>query len=262
MATRITSNVFVCAILLSWCVLDVSHGVEPSSPVDGHRIAGAAGPRTKTAGVEMTIERSVDLLVLADVLLTESGLERRAGLVRTDALVDRGVIYSLQTPVGTRGAAGTAGAESEVYGVPVPDVELGVFLNYGPTTGFAFPGTMLADNLGLGNGFQPGGTVSSYELRLFRSTLDPQEGTLADIHVELWDGDPLCQVDTPASGYSCAPIPGTGADFVGLAVGERATFRAVLPEPAGKGRILVARAGIGADLARRTIRAARAQAIG
>lgn len=232
MAARITSDVFVCAILLSWCVLDVSHGVEPSSPVDGHRIAGAAGPRTKTAGVEMTTERPVDLLVLADALLTESGLERRAGLIRTNALVDRGVIYSQQTPVEARAAAGTASAESEIYGVPVPDVELGVFLNYGPTTGFAFPGTMLADNLGLGNGFQPGGKVSSYELRLFRSTLDPQEGTLADIHVELWDGDPLCQVDTPASGYACAPIPGTGADFVGLAVGERATFRAVLPEPA------------------------------
>ena len=128
------------------------------------------------------------------------------------------VIYSVQSL--QRGQiASTPGTEATVYEtLDNEPLAYSVFLNFGPTTGSHFPGAMMADNMGLGNGFAPGDEISSYELLVNRSGLDPKPG-LADFHVELWDGDPFCVIDTLGSGYSCQPIPGTEADFVENIVG-------------------------------------------
>lgn len=88
----------------------------------------------------------------------------------------------------------------------------GVFLNYTTTTGAYFPGTMMADEMILGNGFVPGGTITGYGLAVFRSSADPtNNNTLATYTVELWDGDPFGAIDT--TGFSGAAIAGTTCVF-------------------------------------------------
>ncbi|MFQ5494511.1 MAG: hypothetical protein ACE5EX_03940 [Phycisphaerae bacterium] len=131
----------------------------------------------------------------------------------------------------TSAARGGSPLESTVYRERARG-GFAVFLNFNPATGAAFPGAMLADNLGLGGGFGQLGErrISGYDLLVFRSSFDPQPG-LADIHVELWDGDPLCLVDTPGGGFACAPIAGTTADFVDIPSATVPTLRAQLPAP-------------------------------
>ncbi|UCC30486.1 MAG: hypothetical protein JSU86_20095 [Phycisphaerales bacterium] len=108
------------------------------------------------------------------------------------------------------------------------------YVNYGPTTGAEFPGVFFADNMTLGNGFQPGDQITGYDLKVYRSSWDPWVGHLATIHVELWDGDPLGVYDTAANGYLGAVIAGTEADFTGIPVaeiGETQVLRAELSAP-------------------------------
>ena len=111
-------------------------------------------------------------------------------------------------------ATGT-GADAVVYESIVGGPEFGIFLNMAPTTGLAYPGTVVFDNMGLEGGFQTGGAISGYMGRWFRSSADPRP-ELADFHVELWDGDPFFGVDTVGDGYAGAVIAGTEADFVDI----------------------------------------------
>lgn len=135
-------------------------------------------------------------------------------------------IYSLQS---LHGAANTS-TEADVYLAPDREpLTYSIFINLGPTSGPLFPGAMIADNMGLGNSFAPGDEITSYALLLYRSVLDPQPG-LADVHVELWDGDPFCAHDTPGGGFACAPIPGTAADFTDIPAGTQFWAKAVLPK--------------------------------
>ncbi len=138
------------------------------------------------------------------------------------------IVYSRQSQ-GNGAVASVAGLEADVY--RTLDNEpgtYGVFINLSPSTGLVFPGAMVADNMGLGNGFVAGvHEISSYDLLVFRSSLDPQPGP-ADFHVELWDGDPLCMFETPGGGYACGPIPGTEADFVNVPANTTMTARAIL----------------------------------
>ncbi len=122
------------------------------------------------------------------------------------------------------------GTEAYVYlGMDVEPFNYGVSLNFSASMGTLFPGTMIADDVGLGNGFVGGGQISSYELTVWRSASDPQPGP-ADFHVALWDGDPFCWLDTPGDGFSCAQIPGSGADFVDIPANRLVTARAILPK--------------------------------
>lgn len=108
------------------------------------------------------------------------------------------------------------------------------FMNAQPTTGAAFPGAFLADEMILAKTFQPGPTgdrISGYELTVFRSFLDPDVGVDADVTVELWDGDPLGLIDTQGDGFAGALIAGSACTFSGIAVDTLATLRCRLPEP-------------------------------
>jgi hypothetical protein len=135
-------------------------------------------------------------------------------------------IYSVQSP---QGSSANVSALAAVYQAPDNEPSTySVFLNLNDTAGALFPGVMFADNMGLGGGYVPGTTnISSYDGLFFRSSSDPQPG-LADFHMELWDGDPLCAVDTPGAGYACGPIAGTEADFVDIPGGTIFTATAVL----------------------------------
>ena len=103
----------------------------------------------------------------------------------------------------------------------------GVFLNYYPSTGPFFPGTLMADEAILGNGFDPAKhSLTGMEVTIFRSSADPTNGlTLATYHVELWDGDPFGAVETPNSGViaSCTftGVPGPGFFTLGCDFGSK-----------------------------------------
>lgn len=179
-------------------------------------------PPTRPGGEIPTVSRRV-MYNVVDGSRVEIGTAE-ASRQDTIGAAER-IIYSVQSAHQARVAAGCS-AEKIVYQAGF-DSGFGLFLNYNPATGAAFPGTMLADNLGLGGGFVAGDTISSYELLVSRSVSDPQPG-LADFHVELWDGDPFCMIDTPGGGFSCAPIPGAEADFVDIAAGTTTTLRATM----------------------------------
>ncbi|MFQ5495706.1 MAG: hypothetical protein ACE5EX_10040, partial [Phycisphaerae bacterium] len=136
--------------------------------------------------------------------------------------------YSVQSPRGGGLRAGAAtGVPSEGAAIVYRELRgqgFGFFLNYQPTTGAFFPGTMTADNLGLAGGFTAGKEISAYVMQAFRSSLDPNPGELADFHIELWDGDPFQVIDTPGGGYAGAPIAGSGVDFVDVPVAFAANF--------------------------------------
>jgi hypothetical protein len=96
----------------------------------------------------------------------------------------------------------------------------GIFLNFVPNTGLIYPGgTMIADEFILGNGFQPGKDfLTGFEIKIYRSVLDPGDGkTLADITVELWDGDPFGIWET--AGATGIIASATFEDIPGPAVG-------------------------------------------
>ena len=125
-----------------------------------------------------------------------------------------------------------ASAEAPIYLNPDREpFSYSIFLNYHSTQGaLSGLGVFLADDMGLGSGYSPGfDEISSYTGLFFRSSLDSQPG-LADFHVELWDGDPFCAFDTPGNGFSCAPIPGSEADFIDVPAATQFTARAVLPK--------------------------------
>jgi len=123
-------------------------------------------------------------------------------------------VYSEQSKQSGRVASGSTQTYVYRYNQLWP---YGIFYNYNSTTSdlTTIQGVFLADNLTFGNGFVGGMTISGYELYVYRSSLDPQPG-LADVHVELWDGDPFQVYDTPAHGYSGAVISGTEADFLNI----------------------------------------------
>jgi len=115
------------------------------------------------------------------------------------------VIYSDQSS--RRRSATRGSAEAYVY---KNEYDSGVLLsiNYLPDTGLVFPGAMIADEMILGNGFDPSqDTISAYEILIFRDIRDlMNETTLADYTVELWDGDPFNVIDVTGDGYAGAPI--------------------------------------------------------
>ena len=95
----------------------------------------------------------------------------------------------------------------------------GVFWNYEPATGLLYPGYLIADEMIMGNGFDPAyHQLSGYGAYLYRSSADPTNGAqLANYHMELWDGDPFGWIDTIGSGgYSGTKIAGSDADFTGV----------------------------------------------
>jgi len=123
-------------------------------------------------------------------------------------------VYSEQSKRSGRVASGSTQTYVYRYNQIQP---YGIFYNYNSSTSdlTTVPGVFMADNLTFGNGFVGGMTISGYELYVYRNSLDPQPG-LADVHVELWDGDPFEAYDIGADGYAVAPIPGTQADFVDI----------------------------------------------
>lgn len=138
-------------------------------------------------------------------------------------------IYSLQSH--QTGRVSNVGAEAFTYQVvDAEPLTYSVFLNFNASTGLLFPGTMLGDNCGLDNGFTPGvDEISSYDAKLFRSSLDPQPG-LADFHMELWDGDPFASFDTPGLGFTNTVIAGTEADIVDIPAATQFIATALLPK--------------------------------
>ncbi len=171
------------------------------------------------------VDRRVGRLVAPVVYVRED-----AGDVVGSTLVTPPVVVYSEQSQRTGAAASVTGLAADVYRtLDNEPLTYSVFVNLSPSTGLVFPGAMVADNMGLSNGFVPGvHEISSYDLLVFRSSLDPQPG-MADFHVELWDGDPLCMYETPGGGYACAPIPGSEADFVDVPANTIMTARAVLP---------------------------------
>jgi hypothetical protein len=120
------------------------------------------------------------------------------------------VIYNTNRPEGVADAK----ALNYVYKGDY-DSGYGLFLNYFPNAGAPFAsGTMHADEVILGNGFQlDKDYITGFEVKVYRSVIDPTDGkTLATVYVELWDGDPFGAVETPNKGViasaSFAGIPG------------------------------------------------------
>lgn len=155
-------------------------------------------------------------------------ISNRAVEQGTSHNADHLTIYSVQSP---QGSSANVTSEAAIYQAPNNDpLTYSVFLNLNDTAGALFPGVMFSDNMGLGGGYVPGSdNISSYDALFFRSSGDPQPG-LADFHMELWDGDPLCAFDTIGGGYACGPIAGTEADFVDIPGGTAFTATAVLPK--------------------------------
>ncbi len=84
--------------------------------------------------------------------------------------------------------------------------------------------------MGFGNGWVPGDSISSYELRIFHSSSDDIDFGPADYAVELWDGDPLSLTETVcATGGVSAPIPGTQGIIAGVPYATLVTGRVELP---------------------------------
>ncbi|RME38081.1 MAG: hypothetical protein D6788_08130, partial [Planctomycetota bacterium] len=80
------------------------------------------------------------------------------------------------------------------------------------------PGSMHANQMIFGNGWQPGDSINGFDLTILHSSLDTV--STADIRVTLWDGDPLGFFDTVCSaGGVPAPIPGTETIFAGVPIG-------------------------------------------
>ncbi len=152
--------------------------------------------------------------------------------------IDLGVLYDNATLARGRSADYGGAVETPVYYSLMPGEERGWFQSLVSTTGYASGiGEYFADNITLGGGFTPGMELSSFEMRIFRSSADPgrSDGTVV---VELWDGDPAGLADTPGSeatraeGYSGLPIPDSRMDFTlpGQDGGYRAWLRGELPK--------------------------------
>ena len=191
-------------------------------------------------------QRLVTVLALACLVGTtqaqsprsEPVLDASTGLEIANIVVETGgvpqntnpvTIHSLQS---AQGGVANVGSEASIYHNPDRDpMTYSIFLNYNSTSGASsFPGVFLADDMGLGAGYAPGvDEISSYSGLFFRSSLDAQPG-LADFHVELWDGDPFCALDTPANGYSCMPIAGSEADFTDIFPATQFTATHTLPK--------------------------------
>lgn len=96
------------------------------------------------------------------------------------------------------------------------DSGLAVFFNYLPNKGLLFPGTVMADEAILGNGFDTARDfITGFEIEIYRSELDPTIGqTLATYHVELWDGDPFGEIESSQQGVIASAtfsnLPGPG----------------------------------------------------
>ncbi|MCH7871445.1 MAG: hypothetical protein IID33_07070, partial [Planctomycetes bacterium] len=84
--------------------------------------------------------------------------------------------------------------------------------------------------MGFGNGWAPGDSISSYELRIFHSTSDDIGFGDADYAVELWDGDPMSLTETVCTtGGVSAPIPGTQGIIADVPYGTVVHARVELP---------------------------------
>jgi hypothetical protein len=117
------------------------------------------------------------------------------------------------TVVTNDGGGGAADTGSIAYAYKGDyDSGYGLFLNYFPNQGLLYPGTMTADEVFLGNGFQVDKDfITGFEVLMYRSSIDPTDGkTLANFTVELWDGDPFGAIETPNSGIIAS------ATFIGL----------------------------------------------
>lgn len=164
---------------------------------------------------------------------------------------DAPIVHVLNEEAKLRGgiasAAGTPVVESFVYKnfSEGRDNLTALFFNWGPNTtsattnalGFPIPnpiqGVFEADNMTFGNGFRAGiDAISSYEVFVFRSTADPLGAASppAFITLELWDGDPLNEVDLVGGGYASAPIPGTQCT-IQVPFGVRVVARCELVTP-------------------------------
>lgn len=137
---------------------------------------------------------------------------------------------------------------------------LAFFLNWGPTTssvttnafGDEIPnviqGVWEADNATLGGGWTPGTPISSYELHVYRSPLDPLGASSppAVMITELWDGDPLAEYDSAPQGYNNNPIAGGACTFL-VPQGLRTVLRCELATPVvpPHGRVWVVLRGSG-----------------
>lgn len=142
----------------------------------------------------------VNALVPADRIVTDGGMPGDVPMV----------VHSVT------GGAATAGPTAKVYSAP-GDTGTAYFWNWMPA------GAAILDNQTFDAAqFQPGDTVVGYDLKVFRSTGDPNcaDATRrADVFVELIDGDPFGDIDSVGGGYSELPIAGTQCLFPQLPCG-------------------------------------------
>jgi hypothetical protein len=119
---------------------------------------------------------------------------------------EQGVIPVVKHSAGNVATAGAS--KATVYGNPIDN---GYFVPQQAVIADT-PAVFQADDMAFGNGFVAGGSVFAYNMRVLNN------GTVnagVDIHVDLYDGDPLALINTTA-GFTNAAIAGTGADFLGL----------------------------------------------
>ena len=143
------------------------------------------------------------------------------------------VFYDDAAAILRRGSGGIAstdlldGAESLAYqAVWASEVTYSIFSNQQPT------GAFLAEDMTLFDEFALGGLINGFEAQIYRSAVDPGGLVeLADVEIELWDGDPLGQLDVPGAGYLGSPIPGTHAVFSDIPRATVAVLKARLANP-------------------------------
>ena len=89
------------------------------------------------------------------------------------------------------GAASAGSSEAMIFHQP-HDSGFGWFLKSDDTQGL----TTYAMRMKTANGFQAGGSISSYEATFFHSTSDDISLGDMDVTMELWDGDPASMMET------------------------------------------------------------------
>ena len=105
-----------------------------------------------------------------------------------------------------------------------------VAASYSVFTNQQASGAFIADDMTLSADYMGSGLITGYEAKVYRSSFDPGGVVdLADIQIELWDGDPLALLDT--IGYANAPIPGKQSTVTGIPTNHIAVLRATLSAP-------------------------------
>jgi hypothetical protein len=190
-------------------------------------IAASAAPQGDDGFVlPETLQGRARVVAVKTAGAPDPGVKARGGLAEWEAPVHptNMVVEVINDETVARGARSTDPGPEAVVFSQMLDSGFCWFLDN-------TPGTVQWHRMIMGNGFVPGGALSSFAARVYVSPRNygAFDGT-ASFTMELWDGDPLAIQDTTCStsGFP-AVIPGTTCTFTDLPEGIAYDLKCVFP---------------------------------